>query len=100
MTEVNFEQIFGMRVPTPEEVSDLGDALQVKFNTDTLPVGCQAFFDVPELHELVGGYMLSMAEQHAEEYGVDVEDAVLMVYSGVVGVLEMLATLRLIVRDD
>jgi len=98
--EFTFEQIFGMRAPTSSEVDDVGNALQSKFNNEGLPVGCQAFFNVPELHDLMSEYMRSMAIQHAEEFGISAEDALLMVYSGVIGTLEMLATLRLMVDDD
>ncbi len=91
---LSFEDVFRFKEPTPEQIQAAADALSFKFNNDGQPIGTQAFFSVPALQDASMEYITSLSRQSAEEHGITREDAFLIVFSGFIGALELIATLR------
>ncbi len=95
----SFEEVFGFRPPTPEEAQGAADDLSFKMSTDGSATGTLAFFGVVPLREVSGEYMTVMAQQFANEEGIDRGLAFEIIQAGFIGALELMAAVRLRVDE-
>lgn len=91
-TAIGFEEVFGFKTPTEEQVNAAAEDLQHKFAGSGKPIGMLALFSAPGAQELAMDLIADMAERGESE---EEPDAIYLVYYGFITAIEMMVALRL-----
>lgn len=99
MREPQFKDFFGHRQPSLDDAAAAEASLEFKTQNNCDPVGCLAFMEAPGLED----FLLSYAEQIADQSELDPEhldEAASIALAGMLGVIEFMATLRLVIENE